>query len=227
MSAVDQLKKELALNKALLCQVDAEIEQIQAHKDANYLPDDALESNQMPFFYGVVGEDGDPGILMPDGLAAGIYRGRIPIQNDGPFMCTDIMMVAQTEEFQGGLGPVWIPLSNNGSVNNVNLRAIGEFGVRFVVEGAGRALFQVNSNNETTRAAAFTPVSAFNYGVTLDGSNKGPNFTFKLPEVEVLAKNDVVRAEIEFGGVTRNMADLATRSARVFITFLGYKILEG
>lgn len=219
----DEAKKQLELSKALLCELDAEIAKITAIPGDYHLIDTALVSNQMPFFYGVLGANREPGIVFTDMENENVQSGRIEIQNDGPFVVTDIMAVGKS--ISGGnqaFGPDGEPMPGyTGLRNDQTLDAtIGSFGFQFVVEGSGRKLFQ--GNNETTREEAFIPSSLFDIMKT-DG--KGPNFTYRLPQSLILAKNDVVRVDVKYYG--RCERDLFGVSPfGVFITFAGYKVLE-
>jgi hypothetical protein len=221
-----ELKKQLELSKALLCELDAEIEKISAVPVQHQFIDTALESNQMPFFYGMVGADREPGVIFNDTVNENVQSGRIEIQNDGPFIVTDIMAVGKT--VGGGtqaLGPEGEPMPGYTTLmprpNAFPDETPGTFGFQFTIEGSGRRLFQ--GNNETTREEAFIPASLFDI-LKRDRSGKGPNFGYRLPQSLILAKNDVVRVDIKFYGGANN--SFGSDPFAVFLSFAGYKVLE-
>jgi hypothetical protein len=227
MMSYAEAKKQLELSKALLCELDVEIEKVLAVPVEHAFIDTALESNQMPFFYGMVGANREPGVVFDDVINPSVQSGRIEIQNDGPFVVTDIMAVGKT--LSGGsqaFGPDGQPQPGyTGLTAGVRVPddTPGAFGFQFTIQGSGRRLFQ--GNNETTREETFIPASLFDI-LKRDDSSKGPNFGYRLPQSLILAKNDVVKVDIRYYGQGLDSFFSGIPPFGVFLTFAGYKVLE-
>lgn len=180
------------------------------------------------------------------------FEGRIKIQSDAPFVVTHILTCQRQDigkistspfpnpynvptaflGFQGimGGGPGTGPTSP-GRAPNVQLG--------FIEEGSGRQLFQseeynpalaTNSNNKEELLSPNFFDSTNMFCLSADGlafTGHGPNFPFELVSEMELPPNDVVRvmARPEFPGLGENATPSDPVPWRVYVTFLGYKIL--
>lgn len=142
-----------------------------------------LPEGSDPYFYGAVGVDGKPGILVGDqalqppfapltgngAVPIRYWRGTIQIQNDAPFVCTHVMATASLETEYSPTNQTRRSTNYTsffsvnglgGSRDVVNVRA-PRMDIGFVEGASGRVLFQSNFYDPPNRIGELMPIDLF------------------------------------------------------------------
>lgn len=232
----EELKNLVASNKRLLQHLDAQIDYLRLKLEV----DRSDKHGRMPFFYSAVGEDGENGILL--GPAPNReFVGRISIEEDAPFVWTHVLAAQRFTSPVSTVGDrgfmsIWNGAGGAPAKNPLNVD------LGFIEEGSGRILYQSERQNPVSgpddtgllvSGAVFDSTGMHPAGlggfaasvVTQWAGGKGPNFAKELPAEVVLPANDVVSIRAKPQAIDTGGADSASRSPRLYVTLVGYKVL--
>lgn len=163
------MKDLIELNKALLCQIDAEIEALQ----------NTEKPNGIPFFYSMLDASNQPGVEVAAGAAqASIFSGKIVTDLDSHFYAHRIMATIETTE----------PVTGFKHFKDLG-QSISDTGVGNSTSPAYVELKFINSNGASwyTGLNEFIPPVAIEFGGLMTGDffiNTGSDghFSFKFEQ---------------------------------------------
>ena len=231
-----KVKEVLAAERRTLQLLDGQIVELEALLSEEDAPDAQNAAKVHPYFYGVMGSDGQPGIILNDGDAQGprtgignpiVFEGVAQIQEDAPFVWTHILLTQNVLNSQ----PLFASVQGMSSLQLASLLEVG-----FIDNGSGRVLFQADRNNavgeflstpffdtlreyeadEPDRVAGSTLCRPGAYA-----QGHGPNAAFELPAEVVLPASGAVTVQVKPA-----LFDLDNdlTAVRVYVALLGYKI---
>jgi len=264
-----QFTEMLAANERMLSTLtDAENELrrvLRMHELARNAPgNQGVEEGRNPYFYGVQGADGQPGILVGDQTAtppfnalldaepARHWMGTVRIQSDAPFVWTHTLMTAafQIDTVDPDVGNssqfgYFLSVSGAG-FDRQFVERMPRFDVGFTEAGSGRVLYQAQRfeppevTGQLVPSSLFDvmrlfqlnvpPTAQFSTSYTVADQGHGPSTYFENPHEVLLSANDVVEVSVrplgEYNFFTDRDPTFQRISPRVFVTLLGYKLVE-
>lgn len=246
------LQQRIDSNKKSLQVLDAQISELEKLKYVNELPAPE-EDGVHPYFYGAVGADGEPGVLVPFSVnepeKSGInprayFEGIIRTHADAPFIWTHLGityrfgLIDGIVDRGGNLVGLNNPNAQNNSVanpaayNSVTTAPMPSFNIGLVDSSSGRYFFQaeeqqVNFGGSETKGEVppgLIPDTVKNLTVSANIEGAPGHGPSSLFEIPA-------QTEIPMNGTVRVLVQpsnynlFRTASLRVFVTLLGYKIL--
>lgn len=180
------------------------------------------------------------------------WKGTVRIQSDAPFVWTHTLMTAS---FQVDYRSPTVPLTStyNGFVSlsglgiNTFSQRMPRFDVGFTEVGSGRVLYQAQRFEPPDVTGQLVPASMFDVmrlycplvaprgtavtQYTVSDMGHGPSTPFELSNEVQLSANDVVEVSLRplgpYNGGAEGSGELSYRyQPRVFVTLLGYKLVE-
>ncbi len=199
---------------------------IEADDEEERIPD-------YPYFYGVIGEDGEDGIPLFPGPNRE-YIGKIQIQADAPFVWTHIQTCLRYTN-PAAQGPQSF-MSIWSGADGRDEREVPSVSFGLVEEGSGRVLFQSNrrgpdgnGNEVETQLIDGNVFDTINLhdmddvgSTTGWPTGNGPITVMNLPVDVLLPDNDVITVKARPTYVDRAVG--GAPEARLYVTLLGYKI---
>lgn len=202
------LTQAIQANRRSLSLLDKRIEDLA--KTHPSLLNEYDTDDKQPFFYAVVGVDGQIGIDIETTTTSDTNPafGYIRMNPDSAFVLTRISMAQSAQPFGPNLGT--LTTRANSSIQGA---PPPQFSVRFYDESSSRWITFTNQNNEPQQKATlpvevFSPYSAFNEG------------GFLLPAECVFPRSGVVRVEAYVDGSMFS-------GYRLQVLFQGYKVYGG
>lgn len=230
------LSEMLKANRRMNALLARQVQELEVLLAEDTLPD----GGEYPTWYGVVGNDGEPGFLIGDENPVGTgttptldnrhFQGRVVIDSDAPFVWTGILATARYAR-DANTTPTVMARSYQGIQGGAGVGGnttdddFPDIRLGFVEAGSGRELFQAQ---EDAQGGVLLSSEMFNtqriYGsydnVEASAPGHGPNEAFQLPAKTVLSANDVIliNAQASFFNF------LGVEPLRLYVTLLGYKV---
>lgn len=265
------LQEMQASNRRMVQELDAYIADLKQAAALHALSSNSpgnqgVAEGQSPYFYGAIGRDGQPGVIIGDQAEQPTFApligaeprrnwyGNIQIQNDAPFVWTHLMATACVEtKYSRTANPEQFPTTYgafgaiNGSGRPRGSRTLPRLDIGFTETSSGRVLYQSNRFDPPTTSGELLPAALFDTmrEFQIRGSNAavsgaafysamdsghGPSTLFELPAEVLIPKNGVVEVALQTLGIYNDFLNTegsyASQLPRVFVTMLGYKIIE-
>ncbi|RLC32859.1 hypothetical protein DRH13_00925 [Candidatus Woesebacteria bacterium] len=246
------LAQRLETNKRQLELLDVEIKELQKLKFVNKLPTPE-EDGVHPYLYSVIGTDGLPGILIdnfPNEIAKSgqaprtFFEGIIRVHADAPFIWTHTATTASfwrdtnNVDTGGNIIPLNVPNSqfqsimNGQSANHATQSPTYNLG--FIDSSSGRVFFQSEqqqaqvggseTKGELTPGSVFDTNKTLTYFTNIEGApGHGPCNFMENPAQTELPMNGTIRVLAQPSVFNQDGGRI---SFRVYVSLLGYKILE-
>jgi hypothetical protein len=266
----EQMQELVRANRRALQVLDSqenEVRQLlQLHNMSRGAQGQGVAQGRNPYFYGALGADGEPGVLLGDQTTTPPFQptlsdwtrrhwtGTVQIQNDAPFVWTHLAVtgafqVDVTSDADASFRSISQFVSVAGSSRTVTPpERFPRVDLGFVETGSGRVLLQARRVDpqrnleeapllppglfDTQRLFEInvTPTSQFAANYTVSDQGHGPSSFFPLPDEVLLPVNGVVEVSAHpRGQYNESLAGegVSVRiSPRVYVTLIGYKILE-
>lgn len=246
------LADRVEVNKRELEVLDAEIAELKKLEYVTQLTTPE-EDGVHPYLYSVIGADGLPGILIPGSLLepgkSGIvprtfFEGVVPIHADAPFIWTHTAatyLFWRDSDYVDTGGNVIQPNFPNAQYQSLctpqtqnHSAGFPSINLGFIDSASGRVFFQSEeqqtgiggseTKGELTPGSVFDTHKILGYFSNIDGApGHGPNNLFELPAQTELPMNGTIRVLAQPGFYNFSQGRI---SFRVFVSLLGYKILE-
>ncbi len=247
------LQQRIEINKRQLEVLDLEIKELKKLQFVNKLP--TPESDGVhPYLYSVVGRDGLPGILIDRNVTqppvSGInprtfFEGIVRIHADAPFIWTHVASTYKLSEDLLIVDTGGNVIAQNQPSRQYQSLVVGAtqnrqafippINLGFIDSSSGRVFFQSEeqqaevggseTKGELTPGSVFDVTKNLGYYSNIDGApGHGPCNFFELPSQTELPMNGTIRVQAQ---PTVWNQDDGNVTARLMVSLLGYKILEG